>query len=78
MLVAAMLRPEQREDRELEAVRIAAEQLADALQLPVGQPEGPVQRLFRDRRQRFESSWGTRRSVSSFSQVVGVVRFLLR
>ena len=78
MLVAAMLRPEQREDRELEAVRIAAEQLADTLQLPVGQPEGPVERLFRDRRQSLESSWGTRRPVSSFSQVVGVVRFSSR
>jgi len=75
VLVAAMLRPEQREDRELEAIRVAAEQLADTLQLPVGQPEGPVERLFRDRRQSLESSWGTRRPVSSFSQVVGVVRF---
>jgi hypothetical protein len=75
VLVAAMLRPEQREDRELEAIRVAAEQLADTLQLPVGQPEGPVERLFRDRRQSLESSWGTRRSVPSFSQVVGFVRF---
>ena len=78
MLVAAVLRPEEREDGELEVVRVAVEQGPDTLQLPVGQPEGPVERLFRDRRQSLESSWGTRRPVSSFSQVVGVVRFSSR
>jgi hypothetical protein len=51
VLVAAMLRPEQRKDGELEAVRLAPEQPADTLQLPIGQPEGAVQRLFRDCRQ---------------------------
>jgi hypothetical protein len=56
VLVAAVLRPEQREDGELEVVRLALEQLLDAVEFPVGQPEGTVERLFRDRRQRVESS----------------------
>jgi len=51
VLVAAVLRPEEREDRELEAVRVALEEAADTFQLPVGEAEGPVQRLFRDCRQ---------------------------
>ena len=51
VLVPAVLGPEQREDRELEVVRVALEQPADTLQLPVGQPEGAVERLFCDRRQ---------------------------
>jgi hypothetical protein len=53
VLVAAVLRPEQREDGELEVVRIAVEQLADTLELPVGQAEGCVKsRLLGERRQR--------------------------
>ncbi len=48
MLVAAVLRPEQREHGELEVVRRAPEQLTDALQLAVGEPERPVQGLFRN------------------------------
>jgi hypothetical protein len=47
MLVAAVLRPEEGEDRELEAVRIPAEQLHDPGELPVRQPQRTVQRLFR-------------------------------
>jgi hypothetical protein len=47
MLVAAMLGPEQREDRELEVVRRPVEQLLDTLVLAVGEPEATVQR-FRD------------------------------
>ena len=58
MLVPAVLRPEQREDGELEAVRVAPEQPADALQLPVGKAEGTVQRLFRDCRQSYFSLTG--------------------
>ena len=55
MLVAAVLRPEEREDRQLEVVRLALEQLDDARELPVGQAEGAVngervQRLFGDLR----------------------------
>jgi hypothetical protein len=54
MLVAAVLGPEQREDRQLEVIRLALEQLDDTGELPVRQTEGPVQRdvvdrLFRDR-----------------------------
>jgi len=45
MLVAAMLRPEKREDRELEVVRITAEQLTDAVRFPVGQTKGAVEGL---------------------------------
>jgi hypothetical protein len=56
MLVAAVLRPEQREDRELEIVRPAAEQLLDSVELPVGEPEGAMERLFRDGRQVAESN----------------------
>jgi hypothetical protein len=37
MLVAAVLRPEQREDRELEVVRLSLEQLADPGVLGIGQ-----------------------------------------
>jgi hypothetical protein len=50
MLVAAVLRPEEREDRELEVVRRPVEQLLDTLVLAVGQPEATVQR-FRDEAQ---------------------------
>ena len=49
VLVAAVLRPEEREDGELEVVRVPAEQGADALVLPVGQAEGAMERLFRPR-----------------------------
>jgi hypothetical protein len=58
VLVAAVLRPEQREDGELEVVRLALEQLLDTVELPVGQPEGAVERLFGNPRQGFESSDG--------------------
>ena len=57
VLVAAVLRPEQREDGELEVVRLAPEQLADAVELPVGQPERAVERLFGDRRQMADPRW---------------------
>jgi hypothetical protein len=51
MLVAAVLRPEEREHRQLEVVRVAAEQLADAVELSVRQAESAVERLFGDPRQ---------------------------
>jgi hypothetical protein len=44
VLVAAVLRPEQGEDRELEMVRVAPEQLVDTVRFPVGQTEGAVQK----------------------------------
>jgi hypothetical protein len=48
VLVAAVLGPEQREDRELEVVRLTFEETPDPLELRVRQPECAVQRLFRD------------------------------
>ena len=63
VLVAAVLGPEQREDGELEVVRLAGEQLADAVELLVGQPQRTVERLFRrDLRQGPECTRGRRRS----------------
>jgi hypothetical protein len=51
VLVAAVLRPEEREDRELEVVRFPPEKILDPLELPVREPERAVQRLFRNLRQ---------------------------
>jgi len=56
MLVATVLGPKQREDRELEVIRLPAEQVADRMKLAVRQPKGAMKRLFRYRRQRIESS----------------------
>jgi hypothetical protein len=42
MLVPAVLGPEEGEDRELEVVRIAAEQLPDTARLPVREAKGAV------------------------------------
>ena len=41
-------------------VRLAAQQLLDSVELPVGQSEGLVKRLFGDGRQMFESNRETR------------------
>jgi hypothetical protein len=51
MLVAAVLRPEEGEDGQLEVVRVAAHQLPDAIQLRVGETQSAVERLFGDRAQ---------------------------
>src|SRR5207253_9188177 len=51
VLVAAVLGPEQREDGELEMVRVSPQQLLDTVRLPVGETESAVERLFRDLRQ---------------------------
>jgi hypothetical protein len=56
VLVAAVLRPEQREDGELEVVRLPAQQLADTVRLPVRETERAVERLDSDLRQTQESS----------------------
>jgi hypothetical protein len=56
VLVAAVLRPEEREDGELEVLGIATEQLADTLELPVREAECTVQRLLDDPRQGSENS----------------------
>jgi hypothetical protein len=50
VLVPAVLRPEEREDGELEVVRRAPEQLSDTVELPVREAEAAVER-FRDRAQ---------------------------
>jgi hypothetical protein len=52
VLVGAVLRPEEREDRELEVIRLPAEQIADSVEFPVGEAEGAVKRLFCDPLQR--------------------------
>jgi hypothetical protein len=52
VLVAAVLAPQQREGRQLEVVRVALQQLADAVQLPVGKAECAMERLLDGRRQR--------------------------
>ena len=51
VLVAAVLRPEEGEDRELEMVRVAAEQLLDTACFPVGETEGAMKGLGGDLRQ---------------------------
>ncbi len=66
MLVAAVLGPQEREDRELEVVRLPTEQVADSLKLAVRQPEGAMKRLFRYRRQVIECSRLTGQAVASF------------
>jgi len=66
MLVAAVLGPEQREDRELEVIRLPVEEGADSLELAVRQPEGAMKRLFRYRRQKVESSRLTGRVAQPF------------
>jgi len=52
MLVPAVLRPEEREDGELEMVRLGAGQGADTVELPVRETEQTMERLFGDRAQR--------------------------
>jgi hypothetical protein len=56
MLVRTVLGPEEREDGELEVVRVTAEELADPLQLPIGESERAMEGLFDDRRQRDDCS----------------------
>jgi hypothetical protein len=63
VLVAAVLGPEQREDRELEVVRLAFEEAPDSLELTVRESERAVQRLFRNLRQ--EASVSTASAVAS-------------
>jgi len=56
VLVSAVLRPEQREDGELEVVRLPGEQLTDTVVLGVCKAERTMKRLFRDPRQKNEST----------------------
>jgi hypothetical protein len=66
VLVTAVLGPEQREDGELEIVRLPTEEFADSRVLAVGEPEGSMERLFRYRRQSLECSGGRRRGADTF------------
>jgi hypothetical protein len=59
-----MLGPEQREDGKLEVVRVAREQFADTVELPVREAERAMERLFGDPRQVPESSRGRGRFVA--------------
>ena len=78
VLVAAVLGPEQREDRELEVVRLPFEKTPDPLELAVREPERAVQRLFRNLRQGASvsrASDGTVRSVTrSYWFLIGLAR----
>ena len=56
VLVAAVLRPEEREHRQLEVVRLALEELDDARELSVGETESAMHRLFRHRSQEVHCS----------------------
>jgi hypothetical protein len=57
-----VLRPEQREDRELEVIRRPPEQAADAPELSVGETERSMERLFGDLRQVPHSNGGAGRA----------------
>jgi hypothetical protein len=67
VFVAAVLGPEQGKDRKLEVVGVATEQLADAVELLVGQPQRTVERLFRsDLRQGQQCTEGGRQAPATF------------
>jgi hypothetical protein len=71
VLVAAVLRPEEGEDRELEIVRFASEQISDTGRFPVGQTECAVERLGGDLRQVIQSNCGR----GGISQYPAALRF---
>jgi hypothetical protein len=58
VLVAAVLRPEEREDRELEVVRLALQERLDAPVLRVRQAERAVERCRGDGAQKREANGG--------------------
>jgi hypothetical protein len=58
VLVAAVLRPEEREDVKLEVVGLSIEERDDAGELTVRETEPAMERLFRDEAQVNESSRG--------------------
>ena len=68
MLVAAVLRPEEREDGQLEVVRVAAEQVDDTGELPVREAEGTMDGLFGDLGQVIQCSREGRRQPSRCEQ----------
>ena len=75
MLVAAVLRPEQREDCELEVVRLALQQLEDPVVLAVREAEPAVEWLFRDEAQGAQSSRGGRRWKKRTAALPGICLF---
>jgi len=79
VLVAAVLRPEEGEDRELEVIRIAVEQLADTPRFPVRQTKGAVERLGGELRQviqcnRRVGKLPTKRSTGRLNGLCGALR----
>ncbi len=64
MLVAAVLRPEEREHRQLEVVRLALEEIDDSVELPVREAESAVDGLFGDLGQVIQCSREGRRQPS--------------
>jgi len=79
VLVAAVLRPEEGEDRELEVIRIAVEQLADTPRFPVRQTKGAVERLGGELRQviqcnRRVGKLPTKRSTGRLNALCGALR----
>ena len=72
VLVAAVFRPEQGEDTNLEMVRLAAEQISDTTRFPVGQTESAMKRLGGDLRQAIESSRGR----GGISRHLATLRFI--
>ena len=77
VLVAAVLRPEEREDLELEVVGLPLQERDDAGELPVREAEPAVERLFRDEAQAGQSSSGVSRhdpcAVPAFGRATSVV-----
>ncbi len=63
MLVGAVLGPKEREDGELEVVRVSAQKLADPLQLPISESERSMKGLFDDLRQIADSRGSNRRAI---------------
>ena len=61
VLVPAVLRPEEREDRELEVVRLAVEQREDSVELPVREAELAMERLLSEGAQVMHPSPGASR-----------------
>ncbi len=71
VLVAAVLRPEQREDGQLEVVRLAPQQRDDAVELPVREAELAMERLFRDGAQETSLAGRLRRPPVASASTVG-------
>ncbi len=67
MLVPTVLGPEEREDHELEVVRVPFKQVSDTVELPIRQAKGAMERMFRrDLRQSSESIQVGRRPSGTF------------